>query len=135
VLTGPLDARVRDRFIAETRGNPLALLELGWGLTPEQLAGGFGLPSGMPLSGRIEESFRRQLDALPGQTRRLVLLAAADPSGDPLLVWRAAEQLGIPAQAATPAVEASLVEFGARVQFRHPLARSAAYRPASLPQR
>jgi len=135
VLTGPLDARVRDRFIAETRGNPLALLELRWGLTPEQLAGGFGLPSGMPLSGRIEESFRRQLGALPAQTRRLLLLAAADPSGDPLLGWRAAAKLGIPARAATPAVEARLVEFGTRVQFRHPLARSAAYRSASLQDR
>jgi DNA-binding CsgD family transcriptional regulator len=139
VLTGPLDARVRDRFIAETRGNPLALLELARGLTPEQLAGGFGLPGGRPgemaLSGRIEESFRRQLGALPRQARRLLLLAAADPSGDPLLVWRAAATLGIPAQAATPAVEARLVEFGARVRFRHPLARSAAYRSASLPDR
>jgi DNA-binding CsgD family transcriptional regulator len=132
VLTGPLDARVRDRIIAETRGNPLALLELPWGLTPEQLAGGFGLPGGMPLSGRIEESFRRQLGALPAQTRRLVLLAAADPSGDPLLVWRAAAKLGIPARAATPAVEAGLVEFAARVRFRHPLVRSAACRSASL---
>jgi hypothetical protein len=135
VLTGPLDARVRERIIAETRGNPLALLELPRGLTPEQLAGGFGLPGGMPLPGRIEDSFRRQLGALPDQTRRLVLLAAADPSGDPLLVWRAAEKLGIPAQAAVPAVQAGLVEFGARVRFRHPLARSAAYRSASLRDR
>src|SRR5215468_3541060 len=135
VLTGPVDARVRDRIIAETRGNPLALLELRWGLTPDQLAGGFGLPGEMPLSGRMEESFRRQLGALPAQTRQLLLVAAADPSGDPLLVWRAAAKLGIPAQAATPAVEARLVEFGARVRFRHPLARSAAYRPASLPDR
>jgi DNA-binding CsgD family transcriptional regulator len=135
VLTGPVDARVRDRIIAETRGNPLALLELPWGLTPEQLAGGFGLPGGMPLSGRMEESFRRQLGALPAQTRRLLLLAAADPSGDPLLVWRAAAKLGIPARAATPAVEARLVEFAARVRFRHPLARSAAYRSVSLQDR
>jgi hypothetical protein len=139
VLTGPVDARVRDRFIAETRGNPLALLELARGLTPEQLAGGFELPGGMALPGRIEErieeSFGRQLRALPAQTRRLLLLAAADPSGDPLLVWRATAKLGIPAEAATPAVEARLVEFGARVRFRHPLARSAAYRPASLEDR
>jgi DNA-binding CsgD family transcriptional regulator len=135
VLTGPLDARVRERIIAETRGNPLALLELPWGLTPEQLAGGFALPGGMPLSGQLEESFRRQLGALPAQTRRLLLVAAADPSGDPLLVWRAAAKLGIPARAATPAVEARLVEFGARVRFRHPLARSAAYRSVSLGDR
>jgi DNA-binding CsgD family transcriptional regulator len=135
VLTGPVDARVRERIIAETRGNPLALLELPWGLAPEQLAGGFGLPSGLPLSGRIEQSFRRQLGALPAQTRRLLLLAAADPSGDPLLVWRAAAKLGIPARVATPAVGAGLVEFGAQVRFRHSLVRSAAYRSASLPDR
>jgi DNA-binding CsgD family transcriptional regulator len=135
VLTGPVDARVRERIIAETHGNPLALLELRWGLTPEQLAGGLGLPSDGPLSGRIEESFRRQLGVLPAQTRRLLLLAAADPSGDPLLVWRAAAKLGIPARAATPAAEAGLVEFGTRVRFRHPLVRSAAYRSASLPDR
>jgi hypothetical protein len=86
VLTGPLDARVRDRIVAEARGNPLTLLELPRGLTPEQLAGGFGLPGAGPLSGRIEGSFRRQIDALPDRTRRLLQLAAADPSGDPLLV-------------------------------------------------
>jgi DNA-binding CsgD family transcriptional regulator len=135
VLTGPVDARVCERIIAETHGNPLALLELSWGLTPQQLAGGFGLPSELALPERIEDSFRRQLATLPAQTRRLLLLAAADPSGDPLLVWRAAARLGIAARAATPAVEAGLVEFGARVRFRHPLARSAAYRSASLSDR
>ena len=83
VLTGPLDARVRDQIVSETRGNPLALLELPRGLTPAELAGGFGLPGAVPLSGRIEESFRRRLDALPAETRRLLLLAAADPVGDP----------------------------------------------------
>src|SRR5580704_10809795 len=95
VLTGPLDARVRDQIIADTNGNPLALLELPRGLTPAQLAGGFGLSSAVPLAGRIAESFGRQLDALPAQTRRLVQLAAADPSGDPVLVWRAAGRLAI----------------------------------------
>src|SRR5260370_245262 len=90
VLAGPLDARVRDQIVSETRGNPLALLELPRGLTPAQLAGGFGLPGARPLSGRIEESFRRQLEALPPYARRLLQLAAADPSGDPLLVLRAA---------------------------------------------
>jgi hypothetical protein len=135
VLTGPLDARVRDRLVAETRGNPLALLELPRGLTPAELAGGFGLPGAVPLSGRIEESFRRRVDALPAETRRLLRLAAAEPVGDPLLVWRAAERLGIGAQAATPAVEAGLIEFDARVRFRHPLVRSAAYRSASLQER
>jgi DNA-binding CsgD family transcriptional regulator/tetratricopeptide (TPR) repeat protein len=129
-LPGPLDERVADLIVAETRGNPLALLELPRGLSPAELAGGFGLPGAAPLAGRIEDSFARQLGALPDQTRRLVQLAAADPSGDRALVWRAAGRLGIPAGAAAPAVEASLVEFGARVRFRHPLARSAAYRSA-----
>src|SRR5216683_1424782 len=132
VLTGPLDARVRDRIIADTHGNPLALLELPRGLTPAQLAGGFGLGGAVPLDGRIEESFGRQLEMLPAQTRRLVQLAAADPSGDPVLVWRAAGRLAIGAGAAGPAVEAGLAEFGARVRFRHPLVRSAAYRSASV---
>ena len=134
-LPGPLDARVRDLIVAETRGNPLALLELPRGLTPAELAGGFGLPGAAPLAGRIEDSFARQLDALPDQTRRLMLVAAADPSGDRALVWRAARRLGIPVQAAGPAVEAGLVEFGAPVRFRHPLARSATYRSASVSDR
>jgi DNA-binding CsgD family transcriptional regulator/tetratricopeptide (TPR) repeat protein len=135
VLTGPLDPRVRDRIIADTHGNPLALLELPRGLTPAQLTGGFGISSAVPLDGRIEESFGRQLEALPAQTRRLVQLAAADPSGDPVLVWRAAGRLAIGTEAAGPAVEAGLAEFGARVRFRHPLVRSAAYRSASVQTR
>jgi DNA-binding CsgD family transcriptional regulator len=126
-LIGGLDSRVKELIVAETRGNPLALLELPRGLTPEQLAGGFGLPGALPLAGRIEESFRRQLDALPAQPRRLLQLAAAEPSGDVLLVWRAAARLGIPDEAQEPVVQAGLVEFGAWVRFRHPLARSAAY--------
>ncbi len=134
VLTGPLDARVRDRIVAETRGNPLALLELVQGLTPAELAGGFGLPA-VQLPGTIEESFRRRVEALPFGTRRLLQLAAADPTGDPVLVWRAAGRLGIPVQAATPAAEAGLVKFGAWVVFRHPLVRSAAYRSASVQDR
>jgi DNA-binding CsgD family transcriptional regulator/tetratricopeptide (TPR) repeat protein len=134
-LTGPLDARVRDRIVAETSGNPLALLELPRGLTPAELAGGFALPDALPLSGRIEESFRRRLDALPVDTRVLVQVAAAEPVGNPVLVWRAAGRLGIGTHAGTPAAEAGLLEVGARVQFRHPLARSAAYRSASLPER
>jgi DNA-binding CsgD family transcriptional regulator len=118
--------------------NPLALLELPRGLTTTELAGGFGLPGALPgagLPGRIEGSFRRQLEALPAQTRRLLLLAAAEPYGDPSLVRRAAERLGIGAQAASPATEAGLVEFGAKVRFRHPLLRSAAYRAASVQDR
>ena len=134
-LAGPLDARVRDQIVAETRGNPLALLELPRGLTPAQLAGGFGLAGARPLSGRIEESFLRQIQALPPQARRLLQLAAADPSGDMSLVWRAAGLLGIPVQAGAPAVEAELAEFSPRVRFRHPLVRSAAYRSASVQDR
>jgi DNA-binding CsgD family transcriptional regulator/tetratricopeptide (TPR) repeat protein len=134
-VAGRLDARVRDRIIADTHGNPLALLELTRGLTPAQLTGGFGVSEVVPLDGRIEESFRRQLEALPAQTRRLVQLAAADPSGDPVLVWRAAGRLAIGAGAAKPAVEAGLAEFGARVRFRHPLVRSAAYWSASAQTR
>src|SRR5262245_22860983 len=130
-LAGPLDARVRDLIVSETGGNPLALLELPRGLTPVQLAGGFGLPFAAPLPSRIEDSFRRQLDALPELTRRLLLVVAADPSGDPVLVRQAAGRLGIPARAAGPAVEAGLLEFGARMWFRHPLVRSAAYGSAS----
>src|SRR5580700_7255243 len=131
VLAGPLDARVRDRFVAETRGNPLALLELPREVTPAELAGGFGLPGAQPgtapLAGRIEETFRRRIQALAPDSRRLLQLAAADPSGDSSLMWRAAEQLGIPPHAATPAVEAGLAVFGTQVRFRHPLVRSAAY--------
>jgi len=132
VLTGPLDERVRAQIIIETGGNPLALLELVRGVSPAELAGGLGLPHAVPISGRIEEAFRRQVDALPAQTRRLLLVAAADPTGEPGLVWRAAGRLGIPTEAATPAAETGLLEFGAWVRFRHPLVRSAAYRLASV---
>jgi DNA-binding CsgD family transcriptional regulator/tetratricopeptide (TPR) repeat protein len=134
-LAGPLDARVRDLIVAETHGNPLALLELPRELSPTELAGGFALPTAVPLTGRIEDSFARQLAALPDQARRLVQLAAADPSGDQSLVWRAAGRLGIPFQARAPAVETGLIEFGAGVRFRHPLVRSAAYRSAAMPDR
>jgi DNA-binding CsgD family transcriptional regulator len=134
-LAGPLDARVRDLIVAETRGNPLALLEVPRGLSPAELAGGFGLPGTTPLAGRIQDSFTSHLAALPDQTRRLVQLAAADPSGDRQLLWRAAGRLGIPVQAAAPAVVAGLVEFGTRVRFRHPLARSAAYQSTSYHDR
>ena len=134
-LSGPLDEQVRDQIVAETQGNPLALLELPRGLTLAELAGGFGLPGAAPLSGRIEESFRRQLDALPPEARRLVQLAAAEPSGDPMLVGRAAGRLGIPLQAGAAAADAGLAEFGVRVRFRHPLLRSAAYRSASAADR
>src|SRR6266851_6554755 len=134
VVAAPLDERVRDRIVAETRGKPLALLELARLATPAELAGGFGLPSATPVAA-VDESIRRRVEALPAQTRRLLLVAAADPTGDPSLVWRAAGRLGIGAEAARPAAEAGLVEFGMRVRFRHPLVRTAAYRSASRQQR
>jgi DNA-binding CsgD family transcriptional regulator len=133
VVAGPLDQRVRDRIVAETRGNPLALLELPRGQSPADLAGGFGLADGPALSGRIEHSFQQRLTALPESTRLLLLVAAAEPTGDPLLVWRAAEGLGIEADAAAPATQADLIELGAQVHFHHPLVRSAVY-GAAAPQ-
>jgi DNA-binding CsgD family transcriptional regulator len=135
VITGPLDPPVRDRILAEAAGNPLALLELPRGGGPAALAGGFASPDAMPVSGRIEESFRRRLEALPDGTQHLLRLAAAEPVGDPVLMWRAAERLSIGTDAATPAAEAGLLEIGARVLFRHPLVRSAAYRSASRQER
>jgi len=141
-LPGPLDPRVLDQVVAEANGNPLALLELPRGMTAAELAGGFGLPGPVlprgpvPLTGRIENSFRRQLDALPAPSRQLLLLAAADPSGDLALVLQAAGRLGLPAQeAAEAAADAGLAEFGARVRFRHPLVRSVAYQSAPTPER
>jgi len=131
-VAGPLDEHVRDRIIAETRGNPLALLELPRGLPAAELAGGFAVPTApTTLSTRIEDSFWRRFEALPTDTRRLSLVAAAESTGDPELVWRAAERIGIAADASAPAASAGLLEFGARVRFRHPLARSAVYRAAS----
>jgi len=134
-LPAPLDAGVREQILAETGGNPLALLELPRGLTAQELAGGFGLPIKTRLSGGIEDNFCRRIDVLPEPTRRLLLIAAAEPLGDPALVWGAAARLGILADAAVPATEAGLVEFGPRVRFRHPLVRSAVYGSASPQQR
>jgi DNA-binding CsgD family transcriptional regulator len=131
----PLDEGVRERMMAETRGNPLALLELPRGLTMTQLAGGFGLPDAQALSGRIEESFRLRLEALPEATRLLLSVAAADPVGDPMLLSRAAERLGIAVSAAADAEADGLLRIGDRVTFRHPLVRSAVYGAASLEQR
>jgi len=130
-----LDERVRDRILAETQGNPLALLELPRGLSPAQLAGGFGLTGAQGLPGRIEQSFRSRLEALPADTRLLLLVAAAEPVGDPVLVRAAAGRLGIPASAAEAAEADGLVEIGTQVRFRHPLVRSAVYRSAALPDR
>jgi DNA-binding CsgD family transcriptional regulator len=130
-----LDEGIRDRIIAETRGNPLALLELPRGLTARQLAGGFGLLGAQALTGRIEESFVRRLEPLADDVRRLLLVAAAEPVGDPLLLWGAAERLGIEPEAAGAAEAAGLLVIGERVMFRHPLVRSAVYGSAVVEDR
>ena len=130
-----LDEPVLGRIVAETHGNPLALLELPRGLSPAQVAGGFGLPVSVPLAGRIEESFRRRLAGLPSPSRRLLLVAAADPTGDAVLVWRAAELLGIADSEAEAAEAEGLVDLTAGVVFRHPLVRSAVYGAASARDR
>ena len=134
-IPGRLDARVRDRILGEAGGNPLALLELSRGRKSIALAGGFGSPADMSLTSRIEQGFVDQVESFPSSTRRLLLLAAAEPIGDVTLLWRAAERLGIEPEAAGPAEAAGLVEIGARVQFRHPLVRSAAYRAAAVLER
>jgi DNA-binding CsgD family transcriptional regulator len=135
VTPGRLDERVRDRIVAETRGNPLALLELPRELSAAELAGGFGIPDAPTLESRIERSFLRQLHSLPVKTRWVVLLAAAEPIGEVTLLWRAAGRLGVGVDAAAPAEAAGLIELGARVRFRHPLLRAAVYRSAALPDR
>jgi DNA-binding CsgD family transcriptional regulator/tetratricopeptide (TPR) repeat protein len=135
VVLGPLDERVRDQILAEARGNPRALLEPLRGLGPGVLAGGFGLPGVVPVPSWIEEECRRQFALLPAAAQLLLLIAAAEPAGDPVLVWRAAGQLGIQAEAAEPAAVAGLAEFGGQVRFCHPQARAAVYRAATPRQR
>jgi DNA-binding CsgD family transcriptional regulator len=135
ILPGRLDERVLERIVVETRGNPLALLELPRGLTPAELAGGFGLPTAVPLSTGIEQSFRRRLVRLPRDSRQLLLLAAAEPLGDPALLWRAAVQLGIPETAAQAAELEGLLRLDGAVTFRHPLVRSAVYGAAEPTER
>ena len=129
-VAGPLDDRVRDRLVAETGGNPLALLELTRDTTAAELARGFLLPGPGDLSDQIEDRYQRRLAALPEATQRLLLLAAADPTGDATLLWRAAQELDITPDAAGAAETEQLLTIGARVQFRHPLVRSAVYRVA-----
>jgi len=129
------DVRLRDRIIAEAHGNPLALLEWPRGLTATQLADRFALPGTQGVAGRIEQSFIRRLSALSDDARQLLVLASAEPLGDPLLLWRAADRLGIPRGAALAPEAEGLVAIGERVTFRHPLVRSAAYRSAAVEQR
>jgi hypothetical protein len=134
VIPGRQHDRVADQLLAEARGNPLALLELPRVL-PAQLAGGLGSAASPSLAGTIEQSFRRRLEALPEDSQQLLLVAAAEPFGDPALLWRAAEWLGITGAAREPAEAAGLIEIDGRVRFRHPLVRSAVYRAASAEQR
>ncbi len=134
-IPGALDRRVRERILDEAGGNPLALLELPRGLKSMAAAGRVGPPGKMPLTSRIEQGFVRQLESLSADTRRLLLVAAAEPVGDVTLLWRAAERLGIGPEAAAPAEAAGLVDIGARVRFRHPLVRSAVYVAAPAPAR
>lgn len=126
--TVTLDERVRDRLLAEARGNPLALIEL-----PK--AGGFALPTPSPVASRIERSFRTRTAELPSDARLLLILASADPTGDPGLLWAAARRLGIDVPAASAAEASGLVQFDTRARFCHPLARSAAYRVAEPERR
>ena len=130
-----LDARVRDRIVAETGGNPLALVEWPRGLALAELASGFGMPSVLPMPGQIEERFRLRIEELPPPTKRFLTVAAAEPTGDPVILWRAANELGLGPDDASVAIDAGLVEIGFRVSFRHPLVRSAAYGSASTPDR
>ena len=135
VIPGRLDDRIADQLLAETRGNPLALLELPRGLTAAELAGGFGLPGALALSDRIEDSFLTRLKGLPRETQCLLLVAAAEPTGDPAILWRAAELLGITGSMLEPAESTGLIEVGSRVRFRHSLVRSAVYRAATPRER
>ena len=135
MLPGKLDTRVRDRIIAETGGNPLALVELTHGMTADELAFALELPGSVSLAGSIEDRFAERIAVLPDETRRLLTLAAAEPVGDPVLLWQAADRLAIPIESQEPAIEAGLVEFTPRVTFRHPLIRAAAYRSSSIKER
>jgi DNA-binding CsgD family transcriptional regulator len=132
---GPIDVAVCDQIVAESHGNPLALLELPRTWSTTELAGGFGLPRGGPVAGKIEQSYARRLFELPHETRLVVLTAAAEPLGDPVLLRRAAARLRLDSDTARPAADAGLLKVGARVEFSHPLVRSAAYRAATAEDR
>ena len=127
VIPGPLDEQVKARIVDETRGNPLALIELPRGMTPAELAGGFAFPDRRALTSRIERSYLERVEKLPRDSQLLLLAAAADPVGDTGLLWRAAERLGLGGDAGWPAQSAGLIELGVRVRFPHPLVRSAIY--------
>ncbi|MDT5127979.1 MAG: hypothetical protein QOH54_3623 [Mycobacterium sp.] len=135
VMVGGIDPRVRDRIVAETRGIPLALLEVPRSVSATELAGGFWISGKRSSAAAIEEDFVRRVQALPADTQRLLLVAAAEPVGDAALFLRAGARLGIPVDALGPAEAAGVIEFGPRMRFHHPLMRSAAYRAADLADR
>ncbi len=130
VVSAPVDDDVRERIIAEARGNPLALLELPFDDPQTRLASGLPQSDLPDVSSRVQTEYQNRADGLPEESRLLLLLAAADPTGDPLLLRRAADHSGIEPESAAPAESAGLIELGTRVRFRHPLARSAIYRAA-----
>ena len=134
-LPGPIDAAVCEQIITESHGNPLALLELPRTWNTAELAGGFGIPARQPVGSKIEQSFAKRLQLLPAETQLLVLAAAAEPLGDPLLLHRAAENLGLDPAASGPALDAGLLDVSGRVEFAHPLVRSAAYSSATADDR
>ena len=125
-VAGQLDDEVCDRIVAETRGNPLQLLELPREMTTAELSGGFGAPHSTTAAD-MEQHYSRRIHELSEPTQRLLLLAAADPTGDATLLWRAGRILGIEQDAVSEAESNQLLEVGSRVRFRHPLVRSAAY--------
>ncbi|MGW4097027.1 helix-turn-helix transcriptional regulator [Mycobacterium sp. NPDC004974] len=135
VMLGGIDPLVRDRIVAETRGVPLAILDVPQTVSATELAGGFWISGKRSSTAAIEEGFVQRIQALPESTRWLLLVAAAEPVGDPALFLRATASLGIPADALGPAEAAGLIEFGTRMRFLHPLMRSAAYRAAELGER
>ena len=135
MIAGPLDEQVKARILDETRGNPLALIELPRGMTPAELAGGFAFPNPRHLTSRIERSFLERVKKLPRDSQLLLLTAAADPVGDTGVLWRAAERLGLGPDAGWPAETAGLIELGVRVRFPHPLVRSAIYVASSASDR
>jgi DNA-binding CsgD family transcriptional regulator/tetratricopeptide (TPR) repeat protein len=126
-VPGHLDNRVRDRIVAETGGNPLGLLELAREMAEAELAGGFAGPRQASLPGQLQDHYLHRVRALPEPARQLMLLAAADPTGDATLLWRAAQTLGLRPDAAILARAKQLLSIGSQVRFRHPLVRSAAY--------
>jgi DNA-binding CsgD family transcriptional regulator len=135
VVTGPTDSRLRDRVVAESRGNPLALVELPRAWTTAELIEGVPASGASSLAGHLEDGFAKRIRSLPTEARRFLTVAAAEPLGDPVLLWRAAEQLGLSSEAASTAEAAGLIELGSKVRFRHPLVRAAAYREASSRER